>query len=71
MQEKYRRKKARKYVHQATVQRPTARTVCEMSLSKTPARVHHMRPDALALLLNLANIGAHAKVSSAAWLQDR
>ena len=49
-------------MHQATVQRPSARTVCEMSLAKTPARVHHMRPDALALLLTLANIGPHARV---------
>ena len=49
-------------MHQATVQRPSARTVCEMSLAKTPARIHHMRPDALALLLTLANIGPHAKV---------
>ena len=44
------------------MQRPSARTVCEMSLAKTPARIHHMRPDALALLLTLANIGPHAKV---------
>ena len=61
-QEKYRRKKARKYVHQAVLQRPTPRTVCEMVLSKSPARIHWMRADTLAILLNLSNVAAHAKV---------
>ena len=64
MQEKYRRKKAKKYVHQAVIQRPTARTVCEMTLAKSPARIHWLRADALALLLNLSNVAAHAKASA-------
>lgn len=62
MQEKYRRKKAKKYVHQAVLQRPTARTICEMTLAKSPARIHWMRTDTLGLLLTLSNVAAHAKV---------
>ncbi|EFN52089.1 hypothetical protein CHLNCDRAFT_139358 [Chlorella variabilis] len=61
-QDKYRKKKARKYIQVATVRRPTAAAVCEAYFSTSPAKTAYLRADALALLLSLANIGAHGRV---------
>ncbi|KAL6754655.1 Gcd10p family-domain-containing protein [Haematococcus lacustris] len=61
-QEKYKRKKARKYVMVLTLQRPTARTLCQAYYSKGPERVHNLRPDSLAMMLSLGNVAAGSKV---------
>ena len=57
-----RKKKARKYIQIATVRRPTAAAVCEALFAASPAKTAFLRADALALLLSLANVGAHARV---------
>ena len=57
-----RKKKARKYLFVATARRPTAASVCEAYFSRTPSKVGFLRVDALALLLSMANVGAHARV---------
>ena len=62
MQAKYRKRKADKYMAQATLIRPTARSVAEAYFAKSPQKIQCIRADTLALLLSLANIGAHAKV---------
>lgn len=62
MQAKYRKRKADKYMAQATLIRPTARSVAEAYFGKSPQKIQCMRADTLALLLSLANIGAHARV---------
>ncbi|CAL8466719.1 g6255 [Coccomyxa elongata] len=61
-QAKYRKRKADKYMAQATLIRPTARSVAEAYFVKSPQKIQCMRADSLALLLSLANIGAHARV---------
>ncbi|BDA40995.1 tRNA (adenine(58)-N(1))-methyltransferase non-catalytic subunit [Coccomyxa sp. Obi] len=61
-QAKYRKRKADKYMAQATLIRPTARSVAEAYFGKSPQKIQCMRADTLALLLSLANIGAHARV---------
>jgi tRNA (adenine-N(1)-)-methyltransferase non-catalytic subunit len=57
-----RKKKAKKYIQVGTVRRPTAATVCEAYFASAPAKTSYLRADALALLLALANVGAHARV---------
>lgn len=57
-----RKKKAKKYIQVATLRRPTAATVAEAYFSSSPAKTGYLRADALALLLSLANVGAHAHV---------
>ena len=61
-QEKYRRRKAKKHLAVATLVRPSAAALAEAYFLKSPGRVGHLRADSLALLLSLANIGAHARV---------
>lgn len=57
-----RKKKAKKYIQIATVRRPTGATVAEAYFSNFPAKTNYLRADTLALLLSLANVGAHARV---------
>ncbi|KAL4423995.1 hypothetical protein ABPG75_001296 [Micractinium tetrahymenae] len=61
-QEKYKKKKAKKYIQVGTVRRPTAAAVCEAYFANSPSRTGYLRVDALALLLSLANVGPHARV---------
>ena len=61
MQEKYVRRKTDKYTVRATVQRPTARSLAETLFSWRPERIQYMRADTLAMLLTMANIGAHGR----------
>ncbi|KAF5827016.1 adenine(58)-N(1)-methyltransferase non-catalytic subunit TRM6 [Dunaliella salina] len=61
-QEKYRKKKTKKYVINVTLRRPTALTICQAYFEKGPARVFNLRPDSLAIMLSLANLSAGAKV---------
>ncbi len=46
----------------ATLVRPSAAALAQAYFAKSPARIAHLRADSLALLLSLANIGAHARV---------
>ena len=62
VQEKYRRRKARKYTTRASVMRPTARSVAELYSAKAPQKVSGLRVDTLALLLSLANVGPQARL---------
>ena len=57
-----RKKKAKKYIQVATVRRPTGAAVAEAYFANSPAKTSYLRADALALLLSLANVGAHARV---------
>jgi hypothetical protein len=47
---------------QVTLRRPTGRVLCEVLFEKSPARMWNLRPDSLAILLALANAGAHSRV---------
>jgi tRNA (adenine-N(1)-)-methyltransferase non-catalytic subunit len=61
-QEKYLKRKGRKYIFGAVARRPTAATLVAACWSKHPARVGYLRHDALALMLNLADAGAGARL---------
>eukprot|EP00249_Psilotum_nudum_P017530 c26374_g1_i1 orf=214-1767(-) len=61
-QEKYKRKKQKKYAPQLVLRRPCARSVCEAYFLKAPNKIGFLRIDMLALMLSLANVGAHAEV---------
>ncbi|DBA99317.1 TPA: hypothetical protein ACH3X3_011924 [Trebouxia sp. C0006] len=61
-QAKYKKKKQKKYTVSATIQRPTARSICEAYFGKSSPKINHLRVDSLAMLLSLANIGSHGKV---------
>lgn len=60
-QEKYLKKKTEKYTVRATVERPTARSLAETLFSWRPERIQYMRADTLAMLLTMANVGAHGR----------
>ncbi|KAL6784577.1 hypothetical protein ACKKBF_B02360 [Auxenochlorella protothecoides x Auxenochlorella symbiontica] len=60
-QAKYRKKKAKKYVITAVARRATAAAIAEAYFLRQPARIGHLRLDALALLLSLAGLSAHAR----------
>ncbi|CAL5227088.1 g9994 [Coccomyxa viridis] len=60
-QEKYLKKKTDKYTVRATVERPTARSLAETLFSWRPERIQYMRADTLAMLLTMANVGAHGR----------
>ncbi|CAN7940977.1 unnamed protein product, partial [Ixodes hexagonus] len=55
-QQKYVKKKQQKYLQHLTLERPTARLLCEMYYSQNPLKVGNMRVDALALLLTSCNV---------------
>ncbi|GAX79292.1 hypothetical protein CEUSTIGMA_g6733.t1 [Chlamydomonas eustigma] len=57
-QDKYKRKKAKKYMIHVTLRKPTARAICQAYYDKGPQRVFNLRFDSLAAMLSLANIGA-------------
>ncbi|CAI6005068.1 unnamed protein product [Closterium sp. NIES-65] len=61
-QEKYLRKKQKKHAPRLVARFPTADSVCEAYFTKAPARIGFLRPDSLAMLLAMANVGAHSQV---------
>lgn len=61
LQEKYVKRKTDKYMVRAAVQRPTARSLAEALFAWRPEKIQYMRPDTLAMLLTMANIGAHGR----------
>ncbi|PNH11755.1 tRNA (adenine(58)-N(1))-methyltransferase non-catalytic subunit trm6 [Tetrabaena socialis] len=61
-QDKYKRRKAKKYNTYLTVRKPIARIICDAYYDKAPERVWYLRHDSLAVLLSLANVAAGAKV---------
>ncbi|KAH9289132.1 hypothetical protein KI387_033249, partial [Taxus chinensis] len=61
-QEKYKRKKQKKYAPRVLLRRPFARSICEAYFGKCPAKIGFMRIDTLSLLLSLANVGAYSDV---------
>ncbi|GIL73504.1 hypothetical protein Vretimale_5280 [Volvox reticuliferus] len=61
-QDKYKKRKAKKYLTYVTVLKPTSRIVSQAYYDKTPEKFPCMRPDTLAVMLSLANVAAGAKV---------
>ncbi|KAG1670749.1 hypothetical protein FOA52_013976 [Chlamydomonas sp. UWO 241] len=61
-QDKYKKKKAKKYIFWITVREPSARAVCQAYYDKGPDRVFNLRYDSLAVMLNQANVAAGARV---------
>eukprot|EP00250_Pteridium_aquilinum_P007214 c16983_g1_i1 orf=322-1815(-) len=61
-QEKYKKKKQKKYAPFFVMRRPSSRRICEAYLVKCPQKIGFLRMDAMALMLSLANVGAHAEV---------
>ena len=59
---KYLKKKKEKYAVWFEARKPTALNLCETYLRSQPERICHMRPDSLALVLNLANISFESHV---------
>lgn len=61
MQEKYKKKKAKKYLQCLTLIRPCARSLTDYYFQKMPAKIHGLRSDTLAILLSLANISSQSR----------
>lgn len=61
-QEKYIKKKKKKYENKVTVLKPTARILAMMYHGREPGKVCHLRYDTLAQMLTLGNIHAGSKV---------
>ncbi|XP_061560056.1 tRNA (adenine(58)-N(1))-methyltransferase non-catalytic subunit TRM6 isoform X1 [Phycodurus eques] len=61
-QDKYIKKKKKKYENTVTVLKPTCRILALMYHGREPGKICHLRFDTLALMLNLANIHAGSKV---------
>ncbi|EFJ29571.1 hypothetical protein SELMODRAFT_410184 [Selaginella moellendorffii] len=61
-QEKYKRKKQKKYAPRVIIRCPTAKSVCEAYFSKTPAKIGFIRVDSLSMILSLANVGEMSNV---------
>ncbi|KAI8462770.1 MAG: Gcd10p family-domain-containing protein [Monoraphidium minutum] len=62
-QDKYIKRKSKKYVLRVTLRRPTGRTLCEALFEKTGGqRTWNLRPDSLAAALCFANVAAGARV---------
>ena len=59
-QDKYKRKKQKKYMTEVTVCIPSLRSICEAYHKRDPYK--HLRVDTLSMLLNCANVGPHARV---------
>ena len=59
---KYLRKKKEKYAVWFEARRPTALNLCETYHRSSPDRICHLRPDSLALLLNVANVSFQSRV---------
>eukprot|EP00803_Ostreobium_quekettii_P010479 evm.model.scf_155.6 EVM.evm.TU.scf_155.6 scf_155:79033-84542(+) len=61
-QDKYKKKKAKKYCPYFTVLRPTAMNVCEGVFQYAAGQLGYLRPDILAIMLCMGNVAAHKKV---------
>jgi len=62
-QDKYIKRKSKKYVVRVTLRRPTARVLCESMFEKTGGqRTWNLRADTLAAALSMANIAANGRV---------
>ncbi|WOL09656.1 hypothetical protein Cni_G18409 [Canna indica] len=61
-QEKYKRKKQKKYAPKVLLRRPSARSICETYFKKVPARIGFLRVDTLSLLLSMANVGPYSDI---------
>ncbi|XP_061602509.1 tRNA (adenine(58)-N(1))-methyltransferase non-catalytic subunit TRM6 isoform X2 [Cololabis saira] len=61
-QEKYIKKKKKKYENTVTILKPTCRILAMMYHGREPGKICHMRYDTLAQILTLANIHAGSKV---------
>jgi len=55
-QEKYIKKKQRKYLTTIKIIRPTAKSISTAYYAKNPAKIQYLRPDSLAYILSLANL---------------
>lgn len=44
------------------MRRPTALELCEVYSANYPDKINNLRPDSLALLLNMANVNCYSKV---------
>ena len=61
LQEKYKKKKAKKYLSHVSLIRPCARSLAEFYFQKMPMKIGGLRADTLAILLSLANISAGSR----------
>lgn len=61
-QEKYKKRKAKKYLTLITLRRPSIRTLCDAYYEKQPLKIHNLRSDSLAIMISMANVGAGAQV---------
>jgi len=61
-QKKYKKRKEGKYLLVGCAKKPTAATLSEAYYSKQASRIGFLRPDTLALVLCLANVGPHQNV---------
>ncbi|XP_039125767.1 tRNA (adenine(58)-N(1))-methyltransferase non-catalytic subunit trm6 isoform X1 [Dioscorea cayenensis subsp. rotundata] len=61
-QEKYKRRKQKKYAPKVLLRRPFTRSICEAYFKKYPNRIGFLRIDTLSLLLSFANISAYSDV---------
>lgn len=61
-QEKYKRKKTKKYITTVCARRPTPTAVCELYYSRYPSQIGGLRLDILSLMLSLANVSAFSRV---------
>lgn len=61
-QAKYLERKRQKFDLRVRAVRPTARTLCETYLERSPDKTMHLRPDALGMLLSYAGVRAGARV---------
>ncbi|KAL2635532.1 hypothetical protein R1flu_007011 [Riccia fluitans] len=61
-QEKYMKKKQKKYAPRVLMRRPSARSICEAYFVKDPRKIGFCRMDTLALMMSLANVGPKSDV---------
>lgn len=61
-QEKYKRKKQKKYAPSFVLRRPSSRRICEAYFIKSPQKIGFLRMDTMGLMMSLANVSAYAEV---------
>lgn len=61
-QDKYIKKKKKKYENTVTILKPSCRILAMMYHGREPGKICHLRYDTLAQMLTLANIHAHSKI---------
>lgn len=61
-QEKYKRKKQKKYAPSFVLRRPSSRRICEAYFIKSPQKIGFLRMDTMGLMMSLANVAAYAEV---------